>query len=149
MHNSVTTAKRTTALEQKCLERGVRMTHQRRIIISVLSEASDHPDAEMLFERAKIIDPTISIASIYRTMKVFEELGIVDRHDFGGSKGRYEEATDDHHDHLIDVKSGDVIEFQSDEIEALQRKIADELGYRLIDHRLELYAVPKTTEQPD
>lgn len=117
------------------------MTDQRRVIARVLSVATDHPDVEEVFERAAKIDPKISIATVYRTVRLFDEAGILDRHDFGDGRARYEERTDDHHDHLIDVQTGKVIEFNSDEIEDLQKEIARRLGYRLVDHRLELYAV--------
>ncbi len=118
------------------------MTGQRRVIARVISESSDHPDVEMLYQRAVIIDPNISIATVYRTVKLFEEAGVTQRHDFGDGRARYEEATDEHHDHLIDLKSGKVIEFTNHEIEVLQEEIARKLGYKLVDHRLELYAVP-------
>lgn len=129
-------------LEKICVEKGMRMTDQRRVIARVLSIADDHPDVEEIHRRAADIDPRISIATVYRTMRLFEESGVVERHDFQDGRSRYEEATDDHHDHLIDVRSGDVIEFVSDEIEALQKKIAEQHGYRLVAHRLELYGVP-------
>lgn len=129
-------------LEEKCLEKGLKMTGQRRVIAQVLSQSHDHPDVELLYQRASAIDPNISIATVYRTVKLFEEAGITQRHDFGSGKARYEEATDDHHDHLIDLKSGKVIEFTNEEIEKLQKKVAESLGYRLIEHRLELYCVP-------
>ena len=116
------------------------MTDQRRVIARVLSAAKDHPDVEQLYQRATKVDPRISIATVYRTVKLFEESGILERHDFGDGRARYEQASDDHHDHLIDVKSGEVIEFQNEEIERLQREIARTLGYELVDHRLELYA---------
>ena len=135
-------------LERLCFEKGLKMTEQRRIIARVLSEASDHPDVEAVYRRATDIDPKISIATVYRTVRLFEEAKILERHDFGDGRSRYEEITDEHHDHLIDVDSGRVIEFQNEEIEALQRKIAEQLGYRLIDHRLELYAVPLTKPEP-
>ncbi len=135
-------------LERLCLEKGLKMTDQRRIIARVLSEASDHPDVEAVYRRATDIDPKISIATVYRTVRLFEEAKILERHDFGDGRSRYEEITDEHHDHLIDVDSGRVIEFQNEEIEALQRKIAENLGYRLIDHRLELYAVPLSKPEP-
>jgi Fur family ferric uptake transcriptional regulator len=135
-------------LERLCLEKGLKMTDQRRIIARVLSEASDHPDVEAVYRRATDIDPKISIATVYRTVRLFEEAKILERHDFGDGRSRYEEITDEHHDHLIDVDSGRVIEFQNEEIEALQRKIAEKLGYRLIDHRLELYAVPLSKPEP-
>ena len=117
------------------------MTDQRRVIARVLSEAKDHPDVEEVFARASKIDDKISIATVYRTVRLFEEAGILERHDFGDGRARYEERSDEHHDHLIDVQSGKVIEFTNSEIEKLQEKIAEELGYRLVDHRLELYAV--------
>lgn len=123
------------------------MTGQRRVIARVISESNDHPDVEMLYQRAVQVDPHISIATVYRTVKLFEEAGITQRHDFGDGRARYEEATDDHHDHLIDLKTGRVIEFANEEIEALQRRIARELGYKLVDHRLELYAVPLKDEE--
>ena len=129
-------------IEQLCAERGLRMTGQRRVIAEVLSKASDHPDVEELHRRALEIDPNVSIATVYRTVRLFEEAGILERHDFGDGRARYEQVTEEHHDHLIDARSGKVIEFSSPEIEALQEKIAAELGYRLVGHRLELYAVP-------
>jgi Fur family ferric uptake transcriptional regulator len=129
-------------LEKVCMEKGMRMTDQRRVIARVLSTADDHPDVEEIHRRAADIDPRISIATVYRTMRLFEEAGVVERHDFQDGRSRYEEASDDHHDHLIDLKSGAVIEFISDEIELLQRKIAEKHGYRLVAHRLELYGVP-------
>jgi Fur family ferric uptake transcriptional regulator len=119
----------------------MRMTDQRRVIARVLSVATDHPDVEEVFERAAKIDPKISIATVYRTVRLFDEAGILDRHDFGDGRARYEERTDEHHDHLIDVQTGKVIEFNNDEIEDLQQEIARRLGYKLVDHRLELYAV--------
>lgn len=118
------------------------MTEQRRVIARVLASSTDHPDVEMLYQRAVEVDPNISIATVYRTVKLFEESGITQRHDFGDGRARYEEADGSHHDHLIDVKSGKVIEFTNDEIEKLQHEIAKKLGYKLVDHRLELYAVP-------
>lgn len=118
------------------------MTEQRRVIARVLSDAQDHPDVEEVYRRATAVDPRISIATVYRTVRLFEEADILERHDFGDGRARYEEAPSNHHDHLIDVNSGKVIEFQSDEIEALQREIARRYGYRLIGHRLELYGVP-------
>jgi len=130
-----------TRIEKICLERGLRMTDQRRVIARVLSVAEDHPDAETLYERASEIDPNISLATVYRTVRLFEEAGIIERHDFRDGRARFEEAGDDHHDHLIDVKSGEVIEFVDEEIERLQEVIARKLGYRLVDHRLELYGV--------
>jgi Fur family ferric uptake transcriptional regulator len=119
----------------------MRMTDQRRVIARVLSEAHDHPDVEELYLRASKIDKHISIATVYRTVRLFEEAGILERHDFGDGRARYEEVREGHHDHLIDIQSGRVIEFRNEEIEALQRKVAAELGYTLVDHRLELYAV--------
>ena len=128
-------------IEQKCVEKGLRMTEQRRVIARVLSSAEDHPDAEELHRRAAAVDANISLATVYRTMKLFEDSGIIERHDFRDGRSRYEEASEDHHDHLIDAKTGDVIEFTSEEIERLQVEIARKLGYRLGDHRLELYGV--------
>ncbi|MCF6328669.1 MAG: transcriptional repressor [Henriciella sp.] len=129
-------------LEKLCAEKGLRMTEQRRTIARVLSVADDHPDAEELPRRANEVDKTISLATVYRTVKLFEEASIIESHDFGDGRARYEEVPDEHHDHLIDVKSGQVIEFHNKEIERLQIEIAEKLGYRLVDHRLELYAVP-------
>lgn len=129
-------------LERLCVKQGMRMTDQRRVIARVLSESHDHPDVEELYVRASKIDEHISIATVYRTVRLFEEAGILERHDFGDGRARYEEVSEDHHDHLIDVQTGRVIEFRNEEIEALQRKVAAELGYKLVDHRLELYAVP-------
>ncbi|MEQ8246758.1 MAG: Fur family transcriptional regulator [Alphaproteobacteria bacterium] len=126
-------------LEQRCLEKGLKMTEQRKIIARVLSDATDHPDVEELYRRATAVDPGISIATVYRTVRLFEESGILDRHDFGDGRARYEETPDEHHDHLIDMRSGDVIEFHDAEIEELQQKIARRLGYRLVGHKLELY----------
>lgn len=131
-----------SSIEAKCAEKGLKMTGQRKVIARVLSESHDHPDVEMLYQRAFAVDPHISIATVYRTVKLFEEAGITQRHDFGDGRARYEEAPENHHDHLIDLKSGKVIEFSNDEIERLQKEIAKKLGYKLVDHRLELYAVP-------
>jgi len=128
-------------LEQLCADKGLRITEQRRTIAKVLSESDDHPDVEMLHERANKIDPGISIATVYRTVRLFEEAGILDRHDFGDGRARYEAAPEAHHDHLIDVESGKVVEFVDPELEALQKQIAEKLGYRLVDHRMELYGV--------
>jgi len=128
-------------IEQLCIDKGMKMTGQRRVIARVLSEASDHPDVEEVYRRATEIDPKISIATVYRTVRLFEEANILERHDFGDGRSRYEEATDDHHDHLIDIQSGKVIEFKNEEIEALQERIASEYGFRLVGHRLELYGV--------
>jgi Fur family ferric uptake transcriptional regulator len=129
-------------LEQLCHDKGLKMTEQRRIIARVLSDSTDHPDVEQVHRRAMAIDQRISIATVYRTVRLFEEANILERHDFGDGRSRYEEISDSHHDHLIDVQSGTVIEFQNEEIEALQHKVAERLGYRLVGHRLELYAVP-------
>lgn len=129
-------------LEKQCVDKGMKMTEQRRVIARVISDAHDHPDVEEVYKRSSGIDPRISIATVYRTMRLFEEAGIVEKHDFGDGRARYEEAAEQHHDHLIDVKSGKVIEFVNKEIEKLQERVARELGYKLIDHRLELYAVP-------
>ena len=132
-----------TRIERLCIDKGLRMTEQRRIIARVLSEAADHPDAEELYKRASSLDPHISIATVYRTVKLFEDAGILERHDFRDGRSRYEELPESHHDHLIDIQSGNVIEFRNEEIERLQRRVAEELGFELVDHRLELYGVPK------
>ncbi len=126
------------------------MTDQRRVIARVLSESSDHPDVDQLYQRATKVDPRISIATVYRTVKLFEEANILERHDFGDGRARYEEAAEEHHDHLIDMQSGKVVEFTNDEIERLQRDVAKKLGYRLVGHRLELYGMPleRTKEEP-
>ncbi|MBL4619074.1 MAG: transcriptional repressor [Marinicaulis sp.] len=129
-------------LEKICIEKGMRMTEQRRVIARVLSVSTDHPDVEEIHRRSAEIDANISIATVYRTMRLFEESGVVERHEFQDGRSRYEEATGDHHDHLIDLRSGKVIEFMNEEIEALQRRIAEQHGYKLIDHRLELYGIP-------
>lgn len=134
-------------IEHLCIEKGMKMTEQRRVIARVLSEATDHPDVEKVYRRAAEIDPRISIATVYRTVKLFEEASIVERHDFGAGRARYEEIPDQHHDHLIDIKSGRVIEFRSAEIEALQEAIAKSYGYRLVGHRLELYGVSVDAER--
>jgi Fur family ferric uptake transcriptional regulator len=128
-------------LEQLCADKGLRITEQRRTIAKVLSESEDHPDVEQLHARAVAIDPGISIATVYRTVRLFEDAGILDRHDFGDGRARYEAAPEAHHDHLIDVESGKVLEFVDPELEALQKQIAEKLGYRLVDHRMELYGV--------
>jgi Fur family ferric uptake transcriptional regulator len=128
-------------IEALCAERGLRITEQRRVIARVLSDSHDHPDVEKLHARAAAIDPGISIATVYRTVRLFEEAGILDRHDFGDGRARYEAAPEAHHDHMIDVETGKVIEFVDPELEALQRQIADRLGFRLVDHRMELYGV--------
>ena len=136
-------------IEKKCKTKGVRLTDQRRIIAQVMSDSKekygskDHPDVDELHKRVNKIDSKISIATVYRTVKLFEESGIVEKHDFKGGKARYEELNEGHHDHLIDVKSGEIIEFVDEEIEKLQEKIADKYGYRLVDHKLELYGVKK------
>ena len=136
------------SLEQQCVDRGMRMTEQRRVIARVLESSADHPDVEELYRRSVEVDSNISISTVYRTLKLFEDTGIIERHDFRDGRSRYETVPDEHHDHLIDVKSGRVIEFQSSEIEALQEKIAREHGFQLVDHRLELYGIPiKKTEK--
>ena len=128
-------------IEHLCMEKGMKMTGQRRIIARVLSEATDHPDVEEVYRRAVQLDPRISIATVYRTVRLFEEASILERRDFGDGRSRYEEAGEEHHDHLIDVQSGKVIEFRSQEIEALQRTVAEQHGYKLVGHRLELFGV--------
>jgi len=130
------------SLEEACVTKGMRMTEQRRVIARVLEAAEDHPDVEELYHRAVKVDSKISISTVYRTVKLFEDAGIIEKHDFGDGRSRYETIPDEHHDHLIDLKSGTVIEFRNEEIEALQERIARELGYTIVDHRLELYAVP-------
>ncbi len=129
-------------IESLCVEKGMRMTDQRRVVARVLSTSHDHPDVEELYRRAHQVDPHISIATVYRTVRLFEDAGIIARHDFQGGRSRYEETPDHHHDHLIDMKTGQVVEFMDEEIERLQSAIAQRLGYRLVDHRLELYGVP-------
>ena len=129
-------------LEKICTAKGMRMTEQRRVIARVLSIADDHPDVEEIHRRATEIDPNISIATVYRTMRLFEEAGVVERHDFQDGRARYEEVTEEHHDHLINVQSGEVIEFQNDEIEQIQDVIARNHGMKLVGHKLELYGVP-------
>jgi len=126
-------------IEEKCKTKGVRLTDQRRIIAEVMSKATDHPDVDELHKRINKIDKKISIATVYRTVKLFEESGIVEKHDFKGGKARYEQAPEEHHDHLIDINSGNIIEFVDEDIEILQQKVAKKLGYRLVDHKLELY----------
>ena len=136
-------------IEQKCLAKGVKLTDQRKVIAKVLSESketygeSDHPDVDELYNRVSKIDSKISIATVYRTVKLFEEVGIVTKHDFKGGKARYEEINEGHHDHLIDIKTGEIIEFVDDEIEKLQNKVAEKYGYKLVDHKLELYGIKK------
>jgi Fur family transcriptional regulator, ferric uptake regulator len=129
-------------IEKLCVDKGMRMTEQRRVIARVVSGSHDHPDVEELHRRAVAVDPHISIATVYRTVRLFEEAGILERHDFRDGRSRYEEVPETHHDHLIDMKSGKVIEFVEPEIERLQHEIARKLGYKLVDHRLELYGVP-------
>ncbi len=129
-------------IESLCIEKGLKMTGQRRIIASTISEAEDHPDVEEIYKRAAKNDANISIATVYRTVRMLEEAGIIEKHDFGDGKARYEESSEEHHDHLINIKNGQIIEFHNDEIERLQEEVAKKLGYKLIGHRLELYAVP-------
>lgn len=128
-------------VEALCADKGLRITEQRKVIAKVLGESEDHPDVEALHRRASRVDPNISIATVYRTLRLFEEAGILERHEFGDGRSRYEAASDAHHDHLIDVETGDVIEFVDEELEELQRRIAEKLGFRLVDHRMELYGV--------
>ena len=130
-------------IEQKCISKGVKLTDQRRIIAQVMSKSSDHPDVDELYNRVTKIDPKISIATVYRTVKLFEETGILTKHEFKGGKARYEQLNEGHHDHLIDVKSGEIIEFVDNEIEMLQQKVAEKYGYTLVDHKLELYGIKK------
>ena len=136
-------------IEQKCLDKGVKLTEQRKIIAKIISESkseygeSDHPDVDELYSRVSKVDPKISIATVYRTVKLFEEAGILTKHDFKGGKARYEAMIESHHDHLIDIKTGEIIEFVDDEIEKLQKKVAEKYGYKLVDHKLELYGVKK------
>ena len=136
-------------IEQKCLAKGVKLTDQRRIIAKIISDSksdygeSDHPDVDELYSRVSKVDPKISIATVYRTVKLFEEAGILTKHDFKGGKARYEAMIESHHDHLIDIKTGEIIEFVDDEIEKLQKKVAEKYGYKLVDHKLELYGVKK------
>lgn len=136
------TATKTNNIEAQCAAKGMRMTEQRRIIARVLNDSDDHPDVEELYRRCAEIDSHISISTVYRTVKLFEDAGIIARHDFREGRARFEQASESHHDHLINLRTGDVIEFQSEEIERLQREVARKLGYKLVDHRLELYAVP-------
>ena len=130
------------SLETACIDKGMRMTEQRRTIARVLETSDDHPDVEELYRRAAALDPNISISTVYRTVKLLEDAGIIERHDFRDGRARYETAPEEHHDHLIDLRSGAVIEFRDEEIECIQERIARELGYRLVGHRLELYVVP-------
>jgi len=136
-------------IENLCLEKGMRMTDQRRVIARILSMATDHPDVEEVHRRAAEVDKRISIATVYRTVRLFEESGILERHDFRDGRSRYEQVTDEHHDHLIDLQSGRVIEFQNEAIEELQKRVARELGFELVDHRLELYGVPLKDKGPE
>ena len=129
-------------LEEQCAQKGMRMTDQRRIIAQVIEQAVDHPDVEELYRRASARDPRISLSTVYRTLNLFEESGLVTKHDFKDGRARFEPIPDEHHDHLIDIRSGKVIEFRNEEIEAIQELIAKRLGYKLVDHRLELYAIP-------
>jgi Fur family transcriptional regulator, ferric uptake regulator len=130
-------------IEQKCLTKGVKLTDQRKIIARVMTDSNDHPDVDVLYNRVLKIDPKISIATVYRTVKLFEESGIVTKHDFKGGKARYEQIMESHHDHLIDIKTGEIIEFVDDDIEKLQNKVAEKYGYDLVDHKLELYGIKK------
>lgn len=132
----------TSILEKKCIDKGLKMTGQRRVIARVLSESNDHPDVELLHRRATAIDPHISVATVYRTMKLFEDAQIIERHDFGDGRARYEEMPEEHHDHLIDVRTGKVVEFNNAEIEVMKERIARELGFKLVGHRLELFGLP-------
>jgi Fur family ferric uptake transcriptional regulator len=138
----VSDERKNPSLEDMCVAKGMRMTEQRRTIARVLEAATDHPDVEELYRRASGIDPKISIATVYRTVKLFEDAGVIERHDFGEGRSRYEPIPDEHHDHLIDLRTGKVIEFRDEEIERLQKAAAERLGFRLVDHRLELYGVP-------
>lgn len=130
-----------TSIEEKCLDKGLKMTAQRRLIAKVIAESDDHPDVEEVFRRVTELDRSIGIATVYRTVRLLEENGIVEKHDFGDGRARYEEATEDHHDHMIDIKSGEIIEFYDEEIEELQEKIAKKHGYRIVGHKMELYVV--------
>ncbi len=132
----------TTRIEKLCAEKGLKMTEQRRVVARTIAAADDHPDVEEIYNRASKQDPNISLATVYRTVKMFEEAEIISKHDFGDGRARYEELPSEHHDHLIDVRTGKIIEFHNHEIEKLQEEVAAKLGYKLVDHRLELYAVP-------
>jgi len=134
-------------IEKQCIDKGMRMTDQRRVVARVLSSAEDHPDVEELYHRAHAVDPHISLATVYRTVRLFEEAGVVERHDFGDGRSRYEQAGDDHHDHLINIKTGEVIEFFDAEIEKMKEALAEKLGYKLVGHKLELYAIPMGEEK--
>ncbi len=131
------------SIEQKCIDKGVKLTDQRKVIAKVMSESDDHPDVDELYKRVSKVEPKISIATVYRTVKLFEESGILAKHDFKGGKARYEELNESHHDHLIDVKTGEIIEFVDEDIEKLQKEVAEKYGYELVDHKLELYGVKK------
>ena len=131
------------SIEKKCIEKGVKLTDQRKVIAKVMSASNNHPNVDELYKRVSIIDPKISIATVYRTVKLFEESGILAKHDIKGGKARYEQLSESHHDHLIDVKSGEIIEFVNEDIEVLQKKVAEKYGYELVDHKLELYGVKK------
>ena len=131
------------SIEKKCIKIGVKLTEQRKIIAKIMSESNDHPNVDELYKRVSKIDTKISIATVYRTVKLFEEAGIITKHEFKGGKARYEEINEGHHDHLIDIKSGEIIEFVDNEIEELQKKVAEKYGYNLVDHKLELYGVKK------
>ena len=133
----------TETIEKKCILKGVKLTDQRKIIAQVMSNSNDHPDVDELYKRVSKIDSKISIATVYRTVKLFEEVGILTKHDFKGGKARYEELSEGHHDHLIDIKTGEIIEFVDEDIEKLQKKVAEKYGYDLVDHKLELYGVKK------
>ena len=140
------TALKPGTIEAQCTARGMRMTEQRRTIARVLNDSADHPDVEELYRRCFQLDSRISISTVYRTVKLFEDAGIIEKHDFREGRARFEQASDTHHDHLINLRTGEVIEFQSEEIEKLQAEVARKLGYRLVDHRLELYAIPLKDE---
>ena len=127
-------------IENKCIQKGIRLTDQRKLVAKVMSDSHNHPDVDELHKRVNKLDPKISIATVYRTVKLFEEAGVVAKHDFKGNKARYEQAPHDHHDHLIDINTGEITEFVDEDIEKLQKKVAEKLGYKLVDHRLELYA---------
>ena len=133
----------TASIEERCKQKGVKLTDQRKLIARIMSDSHDHPNVDALYKRVSKIDSKISIATVYRTVKLFEEAGILTKHDFRGGKARYEELPDNHHDHLIDVQSGDIIEFVDEEIEKLQKAVAEKLGYQLVDHKLELYCIKK------
>jgi Fur family ferric uptake transcriptional regulator len=129
-------------LEQQCIEKGLKMTGQRKVIAQTISDATDHPDVEEIYRRASKKDSKISIATVYRTVRMFEEANIIEKHDFGDGRARYEETSDEHHDHLINIRTGEIIEFHNEDIEKLQELVAKKLGFKLVDHRLELYGVP-------